>query len=386
MKREHFNTEQQKHLAATIDGSLAFIPPPLPPNLDLGDLALSLAAASNAIGELKGAARRLQNPYMLIGPLVRREALTSSAMEGTITTLGELMLEEANEDAPRSDDARETSNYIRAVQDATSKLPSLPISHRLIKEAHAILLSGLSPARGAGKRPGQYKIHQNAIGTHGDNVKSARYVPPPPAASENCMDQLEAYINRADADPARRLIDLALIHYQFEAIHPFDDGNGRIGRMIVTLAAQQNQLLDLPLLHISSFLETRKEIYTEKLFKVSTHAEWNDWIIFFLGAVEASCIGAIQIVDAILKLQTEMRLRTKNEKRHARLIMIIDSLFSKWWTSASEVQVTCQTTFPTAQSDLQALVKLDILKEVQGGKTKLYFSPDILALSDRSLQ
>ena len=384
MDTARFSPIQQKQLVRTLENAWAFVPAPLPPDLDLARLTLPLATASVAIGELKGAARRLQNPYMLIDPLQRREALTSSAMEGTITTLGDIVLEEAGADPPQGDDAREAFNYVRAIEATTEVLRKLPISHRVIKEAHTILLRGLSPARGAGKRPGQYKVHQNAVGRRGETIQTARYVPPPPQQTQQCMDELEAYINRENQEPAERLIDLALVHYQFEAIHPFDDGNGRIGRMLITLMAQQSGLLDLPLLHMSAHLERNKDEYIDRLFSVSARASWEEWIIFFLKAVETSCKEATAIVERIILLQADLRKRAREAGKSPRLMMIVDALFGKSWTTATEIQKTCKVTFPTAQSDLKTLVQGGLLREMQGRNSKIYYAPEILALSDRS--
>ena len=383
MDPKDFTERQRQHLVKSSEGAWAFVPPPLPPQIDISKIALALASAASALGELKGAARRLQNPGMLIGPLQRREALTSSAMEGTITTLGDLVIEEATDSAQSSDDTIETSNYVRALTASYAMLPALPLSHRMIKEAHRMLLRGLSPARGAGKRPGEYKIHQNAVGKRGETVHSARYVPPPPHDSQKCMDQLEAYINASRTLGPERLIDLALVHYQFEAIHPFDDGNGRIGRMLITLMAMQSGLLDLPLLHMSARLERNKDDYIDKLYAVSTHGLWESWIEYFLKSVAASCEDATRLVDRILALQGELRGRASKASKNPRLLMIVDALFTRAWTTAPLVQQLCSITFPTAQSDLQVLVEAGILREIPGRRPKLYFSPELLSLSDR---
>ena len=384
MDKAAFSASQQAHLISIGSDGWAFVPPALPPKLDNGQLLVPLTNAASAIGELKGAARRLQNPYMLIGPLLRREALTSSAMEGTITTLGDMLLEEAGEEPVARDDAREATNYARAISASVTKLETLPISHRLIKEAHSILLSGLSNERGANKRPGEYKAFQNAVGKRGDSIATARYVPPPPTETQKCMDQLEAYINRENGESAHRLIDLAVAHYQFEAIHPFDDGNGRIGRMLITLMAMQSGLLDLPTLHVSAYLENRKDQYIDKLFAVSTKGEWNEWVEFFLAVVTACAKDATGIVDQIIALQADLRTRVPGlGKSHHRLQTIIDGLFDQWWTTAKETEQRCNVSFPTAQSDLRALVSAGILAEIQGRYSKLYYSPEIYALSNR---
>lgn len=384
MGPDDFAETQRKLLVKTIEGAWAFVPPPLPPEIRSYDrLTLPLAAASEALGELRGAARRLNNPIMLIEPLLRREALTSSAMEGTITTLRDLVLEESAGNTRLNDDARETLNYILAVVTSRQRLSTLPISHRLIKEAHTTLLHGLPAARGAGKRPGEYKIHQNAVGRQGETIHSARYVPPPPAESLKCMDALEAYINRSGQTGPTRLIDLALVHYQFEAIHPFDDGNGRIGRMLITLMAIQSGLVDQPLLHLSAQLERDKDAYVDRLFSVSSHAQWEEWIQYFLAAVEASCRDAIRIVDRILALQLEFKERAGKASRNARLHFIIDAMFTKPWTTVTEVQKLCSVTYPTAQSDLAALVKTGILQEIPSRRPRTYIAHELVALSDR---
>ena len=384
MTPDAYSENQKRFLLPIGDDGWAFVPPPLPPELDIGQLAEPLAIASGALGELKRAARLLPNPYMLIGPLMRREALTSSAMEGTITTLGDMLLEEAGDEPASRDDAREATNYSRAIQASIRKLDELPISHRLIKEAHSVLLSGLSRERGANKRPGEYKQHQNAVGRHGDSIASARYVPPPPRETQTCMDGLEAFINRENAPAAFRPIDLALAHYQFEAIHPFDDGNGRIGRMLITLMAMQSGLVDHPTLHISAYLENRKDEYIDRLFAVSSHGEWESWITFFLEVVTLCANDAVQIVDRILKLQESLRSDVQQiGKSHHRFQTIIDCLFERAWTTAPLTQERTGVSFPTAQSDLRTLVKAGILREIPGPRATIYFCPQIIDLSSR---
>jgi Fic family protein len=383
MDEKQFSVEQRQNLTKTTDGAWAFIPPPLPPPLNLSEIALPLAAASSAIGELNGAARRLQNPYMLMRALTRKEALTSSAMEGTITTIGNIVRQEAEPTSGMDDNAREAFNYLAAMIKANGQMEKLPISHRVIKDAHANLLSGLSPLRGAGKRPGEYKLHQNAVGQLGETVHTARYVPPPPKDTLACMDALEAFINKEQRQQGEKLIDIALMHYQFEAIHPFDDGNGRIGRMLVTLMAQQTGLVTLPLLHISSYLETRKDDYIERLFAVSTQGKWVEWISFFLSAVQASCVASINVVDRMITLQASMKHKIRQAGANHRLATIIDELFTTGWTTVTKTEKLCGITFPTAQSDLRMLVKLGLVQETQNGRPAIYYAPEILRLSDR---
>jgi Fic family protein len=383
MQPDDFSAKQRQHLTKTTSGSWAFIPPKLPPQIEYGPIAFNLAAATGAIGELKGATRRLPNPYMLVMPLIRKEALTSSAIEGTITTINNMLLEQI---APREggdDNAREAFNYVRALRGAEDDLKKLPISHRVIKQAHKTLLSSLSPTRGAGKRPGEYKSDQNAIGKQGDDENTARYVPPPPNETAVCMDELERFINREDRKPGEELIDIALAHYQFEAIHPFNDGNGRIGRMLVTLMAQQLLFSSDPLLHISANIENKKDEYISKLFAVSTQGDWTNWINFFLDAVKESCMSATNVVDKIINLQTDLRQKAIQRNGNHRLATIVDSLFTKEWITIGEAAKLCRVTYPTAQSDLDELATLEIIQRVQNARPIIYISPAIWNLGGR---
>jgi Fic family protein len=380
---EDFVADQQPFVVRTTDGHWAFVPPPLPPVLDMSALAAPLVRASTAVGELKGAARLLPNPYMLVNALQRREALTSSAMEGTITTIDNLLLEEAQAQLKPDEDAREAFNYVRALRFAVESLKTLPIGHRIITGAHERLLGQLSAQRGARKRPGQYKAQQNAIGRPGDSLATARFVPTPPAETPDCMAALERFINRPDQGPEERLLDIALAHYQFEAIHPFDDGNGRIGRMIVTLMAIQSGLVDMPLLHVSPRIEKSKNEYVDRLFRASTEGDWTGWVTYFLRVVEDSATDALSTTTRTLDLQKSMRDRAKAAGKSARLPMIVDAMFESPWTTVSTMADRCHVTYPTAQKDLQALVSAGLLHELPERQPRIFFAPEIIRISDR---
>lgn len=227
MRREDFTAEHTGKLVPTIENQLAFVPFPLPPEIALGAITLSAGEALQALGELKGVCRRLQNPYMLVRPLQRNEALTSSAMEGTYTTDSHLLLAEAGLETQNDESTREVYNYLEALDESLKMLETLPLSHRVIRKAHEILLSGLSANRGARKRPGEYKREQNWIG--GRTIDDARFVPPPPSETQSCMDDLERYLNRGDQNLTQKLIDLALVHYQLETFTHFPMGTGALG-------------------------------------------------------------------------------------------------------------------------------------------------------------
>lgn len=383
MNIDDFTEIQRSFLTKTANEAWAFVPPALPPKIDMSEIALGLGAAATAIGELKGATRRLQNPYMLITPLIRKEALTSSAIEGTITTIDNMLLEQLAPPSLQDDNAREAYNYVRAIGEANRLLENLPISNRVITSAHRTLLAGLSPQRGAGKRPGEFKTTQNAIGRTGDDEATARYVPPPPAQTIDCMNQLEIFINRETRSPGAELLDIGLAHYQFEAIHPFSDGNGRIGRMLVTLMAQQLKLVEHPLLHISAEIEKHRTEYVDRLFAVSSQGLWEKWLTFFLHIVRKSSIAATAKVDQIIELQQQLRERALTGRSNHRLATIVDSLFTKEWITVAEAQKLGDVTFPTAQSDLETLVNLGILQEMKKARPAIYIAQEIWNLSDR---
>lgn len=380
MDIEAFRNKPAGELIRTMDGNWAYIPAPLPPKIDLARLAKPLAKAMHQLGELKGASRRTQNPYIFIRPLQRWEALTSSAMEGTYTNIEDLVLEEEGIAPNRSEEARETANYGTALRRAIGQLKELPISHRLIKEAHRQLLSGLSDERGSNKRPGEYKIHQNWIGG-AKQIESARFVPPPPDRTQTCMDQLEKYINRGVDEPADKLLDLALVHYQFETIHPFADGNGRIGRMLITLMAQQSGLLDLPMLYLSPYLDEHKNEYIDKMFNVSANSRWEDWIDFFLNAISETCKAATITIDQLNSLHAQYRAKAASAGRSAKLMLIVDQLFESPYLTVPRTQEKFRITYRAAQLILEKLVSAGILKELPGTYPKYYYAPEVLAIS-----
>ncbi|MDK9695906.1 MAG: Fic family protein [Siculibacillus sp.] len=366
-------------LIPTLEHASAFVPAPLPPKIDLGSIALSMASAMQAIGELKGACRRLQNPYVLVRPLQRREALTSSAMEGTFTTDDELLLAEAGVKTNPDDSTREVYNYLDALSSSLEMLDKLPISHRVLKSAHQTLLSGLSGARGANKRPGEYKKEQNWIG--GITIDKARFVPPPAAETMTCMDQLEAYINRETTDFPTPLIDLALVHYQIEAIHPFADGNGRVGRMLISLMAVHSGLLDMPILYMSPTLEKYKNNYIDLMYGVSSRGAWAEWINFFFEKLAESCREAIEIIDRLIDLQAEYRAKAANLGRSAGAITLVDHLFERPALTVRDAQRRLNVTYPAAKNTIDKLVEAEILIPFEGIYPKLFIAPAIVRIS-----
>lgn len=379
MKPEAFVEPTTGRLVPTIERQLAFVPAPLPPKIDMGSIALPLAGAMQAIGELRGASRRLSNPYILVRPLQRREALTSSAMEGTFTTTDHLLLAEVGVETQTDESTKEVFNYLKALNESLSLLNTLPISHRVIKKSHETLLSGLSAARGARKRPGEYKSDQNWIG--GYTIEKARYVPPPPRETQDCMDELERYINRGEVSQPEALIDLALVHYQLEAIHPFSDGNGRVGRMLISLMAVHTGLLDMPILYMSPVLENVKDQYIDLMFAISTKGSWDDWLCFFFDRVTDSCRETVQTVDRLIDLQNIYRERAASSSRSANVITIVDHLFERPALTVTDAATKLGVTYPAAKSTIDKLIEIGILSEHEGAYPKVYFAPEILRAS-----
>lgn len=379
MDPRDFGPKSPGRLVRTIEGQWAFVPANLPPSLDLGAVAISMAEAMQAIGELKGACRRLQNPYILVRPLQRREALTSSAMEGTFTTDDSLLLAEAGIESAGDENTREVTNYVRALDQCLKMLDDLPLSHRVLRQAHAILLSGLSPQRGARKRPGEYKQDQNWIG--GRTIDTARFIPPPPRESQQCMDALERYLNRSDNPHPPYLVDLGLVHYQLEAIHPFADGNGRVGRMLISLMAVHGGLLETPALYVSPALEQRRDDYIDLLYGVSVHGAWSEWLNFFFDRVRESCAETVATVDRLIELHDRYRGAAGHAGRSANAIALVDMLFERPVTTVRQAANRLGVTYAAARGTIDKLIGLDILRELPGTYPKVFFAPEINAVA-----
>ena len=377
MDRNGFGEKATGTLMPTIGGRKAFVPDPLPPaTIDVAQFLPELTRATQAVGELKGIGRSVPNPLLLIRPLQRREAVSSSSMEGTYTTLTDLFLFEAgaSEAATRGDN-REVLNYVRALEGAIDGLASLPISSRLIRDAHRVLLTGVARNRGAAVEAGELKRDQNWIGGSG-RIDSARFIPAPPAETPRALDTLMGFVNR-EARPAP-LIDAAMAHYQFEAIHPFADGNGRVGRMLITLMLIDNGTLPQPLLYMSPYLERHKDRYIDLMYAVSRDGAWEDWIAFFLEAVAESAAETIAVVERLQDFQRFYRDQFQTARRSALLLRIIDLAFERPVRSVSDFAQALGVTYGGAQNNLRELIAHGVAEEVEGTYPKLIRFPGVL--------
>jgi Fic family protein len=360
VKPDDFKEPKAGKLVPAIQG-FAFVPAPLPPsNLDLAPLVPLLSRATHALGELSGIGRTLQNPLLLIRPFMRREAVASSKIEGTVTNLSELFLFEVGKETGNAPaDAREVFNYVRALERALSLLPELPISSRLIKEAHNVLMQGVQPHRGAAIIPGEFRTDQNWIGAR--PIENARYVPPPPAEALNAMSDLEKYINNLNPQ-LPTLVHIALIHYQFEAIHPFPDGNGRVGRLLIPLILCERKEMSEPLLYLSSYFEKNYDDYIDKMLAVSQLGLWESWIEFVLAGVEQACQDAISRAGLLLRLQSTYRQTIQQARSSALLGRLIDMLFENPAINIPYAANKLGISYNAAKNNVEVLVGHQILR------------------------
>jgi Fic family protein len=378
MQDSDFICAEVGRLVPTLFGQNAFVPAALPPAIDHAAITFQLAEAMSAIGELRGACRLLQNPAILIRPLQRQEALTSSAMEGTYTTADKLVLAEAGVGQAADESTREVSNYISALNLALMMEKDFALTHRVIKAAHARLLEGLSSERGSKKRPGEYKTDQNFIGSLTRKIEDARFIPPPPAETEQCMNDLEKYLNRSIETSAERLIDMALVHYQIETIHPFGDGNGRLGRMLITLMGVTHGLLDHPVLYISPSIEHEKDRYIDLMYNVSSKGEWTAWLNFFFEKITISCKNTILTIDKLLQMQARLRKKVGDAIRSSNALTLIDSLFEYPAITISQASTKMGVTYAAAKNLIDKLIELEILIEVPDEYPKTYIAWEII--------
>jgi Fic family protein len=341
----------------------AFVPAPLPPALEWSPrLIRILSDADRLIGRLAGEGGRLPNPHILMRPFVRREAVLSSKIEGTQATLGELLAAEAGAIVERSpDDLREVGNYVTALEHGISLLKKLPISVRLIRELHKKLMQGV---RGEHATPGDLRKTQNWIGRPGSTLATASFVPPPPGEVEPCLAAWEKFIHQSELPP---LIVIALAHYQFEAIHPFLDGNGRVGRLLITLFLIERKILPTPLLYLSAFFEATRRDYYDGLRGVSAHGAWSDWLEYFLLGVARMSEDALSRATRINDLLVDWRQKMAGHSTDTPL-RAVDLLAENPFLTITGAAAQLKLAFTTAQRAIQHLERSGIVKQVSGAK------------------
>ena len=369
-------------LVTSPQGYVCFVPKPLPPTLSLGMSTIQiLAQAERALGKLAGAGEMLPNPHLLIGPFVRREAVLSSRIEGTIASEEDLVLFKVDPDIEdRRPDTREVRNYVTALEYGLKRISELPVSLKLLRELHSRLLKGV---RGADKSPGEFRDRQNFIGTPGMPLKDARFVPPPVEAMHGALEAFELFLRASSERPF--LIDLALLHYQFEAIHPFRDGNGRVGRLLIPLLLCERNILTKPLLYLSAYLERHRAQYMDLLLRVSQKGDWERWIEFFLTGVAEQAIDGVERATKLMILWQDYRKRLQTARMSVLAQNLVDQLFHQPAMSVGLAQQVLRVSFASAQNNIMRLVKLGILQEMTGRKRdRIFIAPEILRLTGAS--
>jgi Fic family protein len=348
----------------------AFVPQPLPPALEIDwDLANTLSEADRSLSELSGVARALPNPHLLIAPFVRREAVLSSRIEGTQAGFSDLLFFEAAPSAkPPIEDVKEVANYVSALEHGLARLKDLPVSLRLIREMHERLMHGV---RGDSMTPGEFRRSQNWIGPPGCTLADAAFVPPPVAEMTQALSDFEKYLHEPPVLPP--LVRLALIHYQFEAIHPFVDGNGRIGRLLITLLLCVEGLLPQPLLYLSAFFERHRQEYYRLLMAVSQSGSWTPWIAYFLRGIAEQSSDAVKRANLLLSLRQRYREKMQSARSSALLLQMVDDLFSTPALDVSSASKRLNVTPRAAQLNVDKLIKSGILKEATGRRRNRIF-------------
>jgi Fic family protein len=369
------------------EGCWAFVPVPIPPKLDYGPpLVAALSEADRALGELAGLGRTLPNPYLLTRPFLRREAVLSSRIEGTRASLVDLFAFEVEPplfgEQERRDDVQDVRNYVRALEHGMARLEDLPISQRLLREMHAVLMEEV---RGQQRDPGEFRRMQNWISPPGARLQEATYVPPPPAEIPTALSELERYIHGANKLPP--LLDIALVHYQFEAIHPFLDGNGRIGRLLITLMLIERDLLPEPLLYLSAYFERHRGAYYDHLLAVSQKGEWEEWLLFFLRGVSLEARDASRRAGKLFELRETYRQRFQREGARPSLLTAVNHLFANPVTSIRELAEVLGVSFEAARRLVGSLEERGVLEEITGRRrNRMYAAREILQVLQGPLE
>lgn len=379
MKPEDYQSPEAGRVVRLPEGFYAFIPTPLPPPLVFdAPLALALSRADAALSELAGTGRLLPNPHLLISPMMRQEAVLSSRIEGTRASLSEVLEAEAV-DETGNDDVREVRNYIAAMNHGMARLGTLPLSLRLVCELHEHLMRGV---RGDHATPGEFRRSQNWIGPQGSTPSTAPYVPPPVAEMMPSLGNWETFLHERETLPD--LIQCAVMHEQFEAIHPFLDGNGRVGRLLITLFLIERQRLPQPLLYLSVFIEAHRQEYYDLLQRVRTHGDWGGWLRWFLRGVEVTARDAARRAAQLMEMRESYRAQLAGKATATRLL---DELFVNPYVSVRRAAQQLDCSPPTAAKAIQELEKRNVLAEATGRQWgRLFLSRQILELLQAPLR
>ena len=357
----------------------SFRPNPLPPEPPIemsNEMIAKLVDANRKLATLDGLSSRIPNMDLFVSMYVRKEALLSSQIEGTQCTLDDILNPFAEENTNLN--VSDVVNYIRAEEFAINRLQTLPLCNRLIKETHAVLMEGV---RGQEKNPGEFRYSQNWIGGQGSTLRNARYIPPNPEDMINAMSDLEKYMNGEDSlDP---LIQAALIHYQFETTHPFLDGNGRVGRLLITLFLMEKKILSTPSVYISYFLKMNRIEYYDRMTQVRKTGDYEQWVLFFLQALSDSAEDAIQTIDRLTEIHNrnvqKFNSMTKRQQTNAMNFLIY--LEKNPIIDIQKTAAALNLSYNTVAKSVALFVDNGILQQTEkSGRSKIYSYVDYLAV------
>lgn len=379
MNPQDFKSSTAGKVIRTQIGYWAFIPNTLPPSIQWSPSLVSLVGtAERSLGKLDSYADTLPSPHNLIRPLMRREAVLSSRIEGTKATFNDLLIYETGQLSylePETD-VQEVHNYVEALDYGLNRLSSLPVSLQLIRELHGKLMEGM---RGDHLTPGKFRRSQNWIGSPGSSIESARFVPPPVDEMITALNALEEYIHKLNEIPP--LVRIALIHYQFEAIHPFLDGNGRMGRLLVSLLMCNWGLLSKPWLYLSEFFETHRSSYYDCLLAVSQDGDWESWLSFFLKGVSTQAQDSTGKLKELQLLVEAYQVRISGERAAKRLVQASYVLFERPILNIRQLEEAMGVSYRSAQRYIEKFEQLGILTEITGRRrNRIYQADEILAV------
>lgn len=381
MKPNDFHSSETGQVILTQQGYYAFIPAPLPPKLNW-TLALvsALSEAERDLSRLATLTGSFPFSRLLLQAFIRREAVLSSRIEGTRATLVELYTYESAQLSflEKQDDVREVHKYVTALDYGLERLKSFPMSLRFIREIHEKLMQGV---RGGNLTPGEFRRTQNWIGAAGGTLTTATYVPPPVDEMNLALADLEKFIHAGNDIPA--LARAAMIHYQFEAIHPFLDGNGRVGRLLMALLFAEWQILPQPLLNLSVYFERYRQEYYDHLLAVSQRGDWEVWLRFFLRGVSAQAQDSAARIERLEAIRTRYQSIVNSERNSERMGMVVDFLFGRPIFTAKQLSEGTDMPFKTARQYIEKLVQAGIVREVTGyARNQIYRADEVFKALD----
>lgn len=377
MKPHSFTNSASGRCVLTPTGFWAFLPAPLPPEILWSDkLVSSLVEAERELGRLSALAGSFPFPRLLIQPFLRNEAVLSSRIEGTRASLGDLYKYETTQLSffEQVDDVKEVFNYVKALEYGLERINTLPVSLRLFRELHAILMEGV---RGGTLTPGEFRRSQNWIGPAGSTPDSAPYVPPPVEEMNDALTLLEAFIHSESNLP--HLVRVGMIHYQFEAIHPFLDGNGRIGRLISILLMCNWGLIPQPLLNISEFFEEHRQEYYDHLLSISRKGTWEDWLIFFFKGTAEQASKGIRRINRLREIRSRLQVFVEMDRNPERMGEVVDQLFTRPIFTIKQMEHAVGFGYRNISIYVEKLEKAGIIHELTGySRNRVFQAEEIL--------